>query len=133
MNRTACMAVTVRADGVSEAIYNGQRDRVVEAVRAEAERETQAVREEMRRQRAELEARIKAEADRAELREWRLNRELALKLDRATPARRRGPVRRALRAIEGGWAMAWAICHCWAEIGERLGLWVIERDGQNTP
>ena len=58
MNRTACMAVTVRADGVSEAIYNGQRDRVVEAVRAEAEREKHAVREEMRRQRADLEARI---------------------------------------------------------------------------
>ncbi len=132
MNRTACMAVTVHAEGVSEAIYNGQRDRVVEAVRAEAERETQAVREEMRRQRAELEARVKAEADRAALREWRLSRELALKLDRAMPARRRGPVRRALRAIENGWAMAWAICHCWAEIGERLGLWVIERDGRET-
>lgn len=35
-DRVATMSVVVRADGVSEAFYNGQRDRVVEAVRAEA-------------------------------------------------------------------------------------------------
>lgn len=37
MQRVAGMSVVVRAGGVSEAFYNGQRDRVVEAVRAEAE------------------------------------------------------------------------------------------------
>lgn len=36
MQGVSSMSVVVKANGVSEAFYNGQRDRVVEAVRAEA-------------------------------------------------------------------------------------------------
>lgn len=120
MERIAAMAVTVHADGVSEAVYNGQRDRVVEAVR-----------EEMRRQRETMEAQIRAEKDRADLFAWSANRKRMGRLNslRCT-GRRRGPVGRALRAVENGWAMLWAVCHCWIEIGETLGLWVRIDDEQ---
>lgn len=40
---------------------------------------------------------------------------------------RRSPVKRALRAVENVWAMIWAICHCWRDMGENAGLWVDER------
>ena len=67
--RVATMSVVVRADGVSEAFYNGQRDRVVEAVRAEAaERIKQAQADaERERDRADRERdRADRERDRAD-------------------------------------------------------------------
>lgn len=42
----------------------------------------------------------------------------------------RGPVKRALDALENAWAMIWAIGHCWPEMGERLGLWERIEDGE---
>ena len=59
MQRTSTMSVVVRANGASEAFYNGQRDRVVETIRAEAaERIRQAKREiEIERDRADANAR----------------------------------------------------------------------------
>ena len=51
-DRVATMSVVVRADGVSEAFYNGQRDRVVEAVRAEAAERIKQAQADVERERA---------------------------------------------------------------------------------
>lgn len=112
MQRIACMAVTVHAQGVSEAVFNGQRDRAVEAVKAE-----------MARQREQYERELQVERDRADIKEQHLARALAANLSRVTEKKRLGPVRRILRTAESAWAMVWAVCHCWAEMGETLGLW----------
>lgn len=114
MKQVCGLAVTVKASGVSEAYYNGQRDRVVEAVKVE-----------MARQRAELEEQLRIERDRADIKEARLNHALAENLKRMHERRRRSVLRRAL---ENAWAMLWAMAHCWAEMGETLGLWEIIRE-----
>lgn len=122
MQRTACMAVTVHAQGVSEAFYNGQRDRVVEAVKAE-----------MALQKAEYERALSLERDRAGIKEDHLARVLASNLVRVTAKEPIGPVRKLLRKLESAWAMIWAVAHCWPEMGESLGLWErIEEDGQDV-
>lgn len=95
-------------NGDYEAIYNGQRDRVVEAVKAE-----------MAAQRAQ-----------ARTVEDSRNRLLAEKLDsyRVTLARHCGPVRRMLRWIGDAWALVMGTALVW---GEAMGLWIWEaRDEQ---
>ena len=89
--------------GDFQAIYNGQRDKVVEAVKAE-----------MAAQRAQ-----------ARTVEDSRNRLLAEKLDsdRVALARHCGPVRRMLRRIGDAWAMVMGTAMVW---GEALGLWVWE-------
>lgn len=95
MRRVAGMSVVVRAQGVSEAWYNGQRDRVVEAVRAEAEARVQQAKAETERERewAELETKNCN----------RMRREKMGALD-AAQSRNRGIMDR----IEGVWAYVWA-------------------------
>lgn len=110
MQRVAGMSVVVRADGVSEAFYNGQRDRVVEAVRAEAE------------------GRVKQAEDRAE-RERRRAEDQARKCNRmrrrsmcaiaAKMDRKRG----ILGRIEDAWAYAWATAGA-ALMTAWIWLWV---------
>lgn len=95
-------------DGGYEAIYNGQRDKVVEAVKAE----------------------MAAQQAQARTVEDSRNRLLAEKLDfdRVALARRCGPVRRMLRRIGDAWALVMGTALVW---GEALGLWIWEvRDGQ---
>ncbi len=114
MQRTAGMIVTVKADGVPEAIFNGQRDRVVESVKAE-----------MARVCAQKDREIAEERDRADKQYEERCSLLGEKLSGIVGSltSRRGPVKRALRAIEGAWALVWATVSCWVEIGETLGLW----------
>ena len=90
-------------NGDYEAIYNGQRDKVVEAVKAE-----------MAAQRAQ-----------ARTVEDSRNRLLAEKLNsyRVAFARHCGPVRRMLRLICDAWALVMGTALVW---GEALGLWVWE-------
>lgn len=124
MQRIAGM--TVKADGACEAWYNGQRDKMLEAVKAEMQRQKQAMSAEMDSMREELSREIAAERDRADINTAKRNefqaKFLNVFLNPITD--RRGPVKRALRGIENAWAMAYGIVKCLPEIGETLGLWV---------
>lgn len=128
MQRIAGMTVTARADGNFEAVYNGQRDRMVEAIKAEMARQKEALNAEMDVMREELTGEIAVERDRAEIQHRARCRLLGEKLDGLTRtlAGRKSPVRRAKRAAENAWAMVWGTVMCLPEIGERLGLWVRE-------
>lgn len=111
MQRVAGLTVVGNGNGEFLAMYNGQRDRVVEACKAELERQ---------KERAEYER-----GQRFEL--------LGEKVEmlRKYMMCRRGPIRRALNAIETAWGMIWAIAHCWPEMGETAGLWVKEDDAEH--
>ena len=89
--------------GDFQAIYNGQRDKVVEAVKAE----------------------MAAQQAQARTIEDSRNRLLAEKLDsdRVALARHCGPVRRMLRRIGDAWALVMGTALVW---GEALGLWIWE-------
>ena len=108
MQKVSAMSVTVRASGVSEAFYNGQRDRVVEAVRAEAaERIRQAKRE------------VEIERERADINARNCNRFRAEKL--AQMKRRPNIFRRCVDKIAAAYAWAWAttgyiLLYAWAYI-----------------
>ena len=121
------MAVMVKAQGISEAWYNGQRDRVVEAVRAKAEMEKAALLAEMEQMEMDHKVELEIERDRADRHEGERYKFLAQKLNALHwfVCHRRGPVKRALRAIGNVWAMFWAVTFggVWVEIGETLGLW----------
>lgn len=125
MQRIAGMTVTVRADGVPEAIFNGQRDRVVEAIKAEMARQKLAMNAEMDIMREELTGEIAIERDRADINLKARCRLLGDRLDglKESLTGRRSPAARARRALENAWAMIWAIGKCWVEIGETLGFW----------
>ena len=57
MQRLASMSVVLKADGgISEALYNGQRDRVVEAIRAEERERVRAAEQETERARRRADA-----------------------------------------------------------------------------
>lgn len=116
MQRIAGMTVSVKANGVDEAIYNGQRDRVVESIR-----------QKMLYQKEQYEAELAVERDRADMQTRKCNRlqnnwlaEFTAKL-----TRRRGPIWRAKNAVATVWAYIWALTiGCvWLDIGETLGLW----------
>lgn len=98
MQRVASMSVVVRANGVSEAFYNGQRDRVVEAVRAEAEGR-------IREAKAELEK----ERERADFQKRNCNRMRRHEMERimAEKNRKPGMIRRLGNAAAVGWACLW--------------------------
>ena len=121
------MAVMVKAQGVSEAWYNGQRDRVVEAIRAKAEGEKAALLAEMEQMEIDHRVELEIERDRADRNARGRFDMLAEKLDALHwfVGHRRGPVKRALRAIENAWAFVWAVTFggVWVDIGETLGLW----------
>lgn len=120
MQRVSTMSVTVKANGVSEAWYNGQRDRVVEAVRAEAAERIRMAREELRieRERAAIETRT-------------CNRLRAEKLSAMQNQRRPGIVRRIAKHIESAWAYFFAtVCETLASAWEYVfaytvgGAWI---------
>ena len=113
MQRVAGLTVIANGSGEFRAVYNGQRDRVVEACKAEMERQ-------------------KERADHEQEERFRLLGEKT-EMMRKHLMRRRGPIRRALNAIETAWAMIWAIWHCLPEMGENIGLWEDTRkDEQNA-
>lgn len=134
MQRIAGMTVTVKADGVSEAFYNGQRDRVVEAVREEMARQKERYDADMAQMKRDaelelkrMESELQVERDRADIQSRgrsRLQREKLTKLKESL-CRRRGPIHKLLNAVELAWAYIWALTFgmVWVEIGERLGLW----------
>lgn len=115
------MTVQVKAYGVPEAIYNGQRDKVVESIRAEMLRQRDALNAEMDSMRREMERKIAIERSRADDREKAHCRMLGEKLSAITEGMQdnRGPVR---RAIETAFEMAWASVRCWLGIGETMRL-----------
>lgn len=121
------MAVMVKAQGVSEAWYNGQRDRVVEAIRAKAEGEKAALLAEMEQMEIDHRVELEIERDRADRNARGRFDMLEKKLDALHwfVCHRRGPVKRALRKIENAWAFVWAVTFggVWVDIGETLGLW----------
>lgn len=134
--RIVAMTVEVSADGScagSEALFNGQRDKVVLAVQEELTRQKADAAARERALIADCDARLKladrqiAEAnDRAcDEREKRfeLLRDRKQAVERAL-LRRRSLVWRAIAALENGWAKVYAIIVNIPEIGEKLGLWV---------
>lgn len=127
MQRIAAM--TVRANGACEAWYNDKRDEMVERVKAEMARQKAAMNAQMDSMRDELEAQIAIERDRADVNTGKRNEFQAKYLDvvLSSIAGKRGPLKRILGTVENAWAMAWAICHCWPEMGETAGMWVDER------
>lgn len=130
MQRVAGMTVTVKANGVSEAFYNGQRDRVVEMVRNEMERQKAAMNLEMERQRDEMRAELEQERDWAEINRKARERLLAEKLDmlnRMSEPKHAGLIRRGINKLE----MLCAICMNWREMGEKLGLWEFVGDDEH--
>lgn len=131
MQRIAGM--TVKADGACEAWYNGQRDKMLEAVKAEMQRQKEAMNAEMDSMRDELADEIAIERDRADINARARFRLLGDRLEAFTASltHKRGPVKRALRVIENAWAMAYGITKCLPEIGERLGLWEIIREEEH--
>ena len=89
--------------GDFQAIYNGQRDKVVEAVKAE----------------------MAAQQAQARTIEDSRNRLLAEKLeaDRAAISAKRGCMKRAARRVGDAWALVMGTALVW---GEALGLWTWE-------
>lgn len=132
MQRVAAMSVVVRADGVSEALYNGQRDRVVEAVRKEAETRIKAAKQE-----ADME-RERAEFQRQNCNRLRKANMAALK---ANAARKPGAMCCAKNAVAVGWACVWVAAKaikdtavmCWAYFWGFLYAWkLVEYDWEGT-
>lgn len=121
MQRIAGMTV-VHAEGVPEAVYNGQRDKVVDAIREEMERQKAAMCAEMEHMKAELEREIQVERDRADINSANCckfrSREL-MQLSKPTVS----PVRRALRRIGNAYALSVGTLMCLPEIAEALGYW----------
>ena len=99
MQRMASMSVVVRAQGVSEAFYNGQRDRVVEAVRAEAEERLRAARAELEREREQVDFQRK-----------KCSRLQKQSVDSFLAAQSRKPG--LMRRIGNGAALVWAYIWC---------------------
>lgn len=131
MQRIAGM--TVKAQGDCEAWYNGQRDRIVETVKAEMARQRDALNAEMDSMREQLTDEIAVERDRADINTNKRNefqaKYLSVILNPIT--HKHGPIRRALRAVENAWAMIWATAKCMPEIGESLGFWEIIREDEH--
>lgn len=104
MQRVAAVTV-LRGDGECEAFFNGERDKVIEAVRAEMKSQQEQAKT-VEHSRNRLLARQSAELN------GRLNS-------------RRGPLRRLWSRLGDAWALAWGIIIVW---GEALHLWVREDD-----
>ena len=139
MQMVAGMTVRVEANGVSEALYNGQRDRVVEAIRLEMEKQKALDAERFSQLEYEMEAQRKcAERERKRIEEnFAVEREHTKnqlikqneQLKRAVPVlfasrkRRRNPV----RYVKDGIAVCWAILYtvtvggAWRIIGRNIG------------
>lgn len=124
------MAVVVKAQGVSEAWYNGQRDKVVEAIRAKAEAEKAALLAEMEQMEIDHKVELEIERDRADINTQKRYERNAEKLNAffASLTKRSGPVRRVFRRVGNAYALIVGTIMCLPEIGETLGLWEIIRE-----
>ena len=122
MQRVAAMSVVVRAEGVSEALYNKQRDRVVEAVRKEAEDRIRA---------AKLETEM--ERERADFQKRNCNRLRKANIEalKANAARKPNAMQAIKNAAVMCWACAWvaakaiknAAVMCWAYFWGFMYAW----------
>lgn len=113
MNRVIAMTA-IHDGGECDAFYNGQRDRVVEAVKTEIKRMNEANAREMGALREEVKA--------AHARRDKLLAEESKRV-RLALSRHCGLMHRALRWICDAWALAIGTVIVW---GEALGLWVYE-------
>lgn len=129
MQRIAGMTVTVKAEGVPEAMYNGQRDRVVESVRQQMESRMQQMEFEHAKECECMQKELDAQRDRIEFQTHVSNnlRGQVLSLFNAQHKRRRGPIRRMKEEIALAWAYLWAFTmgEVWIDILLNLGM--IER------
>lgn len=118
MHRIAGMTVLVKAEGIPEAIYNGQRDKVVEAVKAEMARQKAALNAQMDSMQKEMAEEIAIERERADIQQRGRSRFQKERLGeiRASMLEHASPAQKALRAAENAWAMAYAMVRCWKEI-----------------
>lgn len=119
--------IIVKAQGVSEAWYNGQRDRVVEAIRAKAEAEKAALLAEMEQMEIDHRVELEIERDRADINTRKRNERNAEKLNAffASLTKRSGPVRRLFRRVGNAYALVVGTMMCIPEIGQNIGLWEI--------
>lgn len=94
------------------------------------------VEKEIRRARAERAAHCKVDGmdDRTKVICRSRNRMLSRSLAELNEAAfgHRGLLKRAAQLFENAWAMLWAVGHCWAEIGEAMGLWEREDEQKTT-
>lgn len=129
MQRIAGMTV-LHAAGVPEAMYNGQRDKMVDAIREEMERQKAAMCAEMEHMKAEYEKELQVERDRADINTKKRYERNAEKLNAffAPITKRSGPVRRVFRRVGNVYALIVGTMMCLPEIGETLGLWEIIRE-----
>lgn len=118
MHRIAGMTVLVKAEGIPEAMYNGQRDKVVEAVKAEMARQKAALNAQMDSMQKEMAEEIAIERERADIQQRGRSRLLEDKLGiiRANMLESTSPAQRAMQAVESAWSMAYAMARCWKEI-----------------
>lgn len=119
--------IIVKTQGVSEAWYNGQRDRVVEAIRAKAEAEKAALLAEMEQMEIDHRVELEIERDRADINTRKRNERNAEKLNAffASLTKRSGPVRRLFRRVGNAYALVVGTMMCIPEIGQNIGLWEI--------
>ena len=129
MQKVAGMTVTVRAEGVSEAFYNGQRDRVVESIRQQAENRIEQMEFEHAKECESMQKALAAQRDRADFQTGISNnlRRQVISLFDAQQKRRRGPIRKLKDGIALAWAYMWAFTmgEVWIDILLNLGM--IER------
>lgn len=118
MQRIAGMTVLVKAEGAPVVLYNGQRDKAVEAVKAEMARQKAALNAQMDSMRREMAEEIAIERERADIQREGRSRLQKEKLGeiRASTLTHASPAQKALRAAENAWAMAYAMARCWKEI-----------------
>lgn len=134
MQRIAGM--TVKAHGDCEAWYNGQRDELVEQVKAEMLRQRDAMAAEMERQREQMDKAIGAERDRADVQYRARCKLLGDRLDtvKKSTTRRRRPFAGLRRGLEVAWAMVWTLGNAAAgrviAAGVKVGLWEVAEDGR---
>lgn len=119
--------IIVKTQGVSEAWYNGQRDKVVEAIRAKAEEEKAALLAEMEQMEIDHRVELEIERDRADINTRKRNERNAEKLNAffASLTKRSGPVRRLFRRVGNAYALVVGTMMCIPEIGQNIGLWEI--------
>jgi hypothetical protein len=117
--------IIVKTQGVSEAWYNGQRDKVVEAIRAKAEEEKAALLAQMEQMEIDHRVELEIERDRADINTRKRNERNAEKLNAffASLTKRSGPVRRMFRRVGNAYALVVGTIMCIPEIGQNIGLW----------
>lgn len=129
MQRIAGMTVTVKAEGVPEAMYNGQRDRVIESMRQQMENRMKQMELEHAKELKRVQAEPEVERDRANIQTHTSNRlrgQVMRKFE-AQHRRKRGPIRRLKEGVALAWAYLWAftVGEVWIDILLTLGM--IER------